>query len=150
MQKKSCPYGFKCLFAHGTSDLRARQTETLMFLKQNFGDKKNPENYKIVKCKFFDRNGTCRYGSLCSFAHGDRELRTKADNIRLLKNNIQPQEHPVFNPNVPSQNIMPYNNQFFSQNNLNFGINSFNNSYSNNLGINPQFSMTSITNRGKK
>lgn len=43
----------------------------------------NPQNYKIVKCKYWEKDGTCRYGTLCTFAHGDPELRTKTDNMLL-------------------------------------------------------------------
>ena len=38
-------------------------------------------NYKIVKCKNWDKDGTCKYGVHCTFAHGDGELRNKADNL---------------------------------------------------------------------
>jgi hypothetical protein len=41
---------------------------------------KNPLNFKIVKCKNFERDGNCKYGAQCTFAHGDSELRTKTDN----------------------------------------------------------------------
>lgn len=48
-------------------------------------DKKGPnlQNYKIVKCKYWEKDGTCRYGTLCTFAHGDTEMRTKTDNLML-------------------------------------------------------------------
>ena len=38
-------------------------------------------NYKIVKCKNWEKDKTCKYGVHCTFAHGDEELRNKADNI---------------------------------------------------------------------
>ena len=38
-------------------------------------------NYKIVKCKNFEKDGTCKYGIHCTFAHGDEELRNKGDNL---------------------------------------------------------------------
>ena len=34
-------------------------------------------NYKIVKCRNFEKDGTCKYGNHCTFAHGDKELRNK-------------------------------------------------------------------------
>jgi hypothetical protein len=43
----------------------------------------NLQNYKIVKCKYWEKDGTCRYGTLCTFAHGDTEIRTKTDNLLL-------------------------------------------------------------------
>jgi hypothetical protein len=36
-----------------------------------------------VKCKYWEKDGTCRYGTLCTFAHGDTEVRTKTDNMML-------------------------------------------------------------------
>lgn len=45
----------------------------------------NPQNYKIVRCKYWEKDGTCRYGTLCTFAHGDPEIRTKTDNIMLTQ-----------------------------------------------------------------
>jgi hypothetical protein len=51
-------------------------------------DKKgpNPGNYKIVKCKYWEKDGTCRYGTLCTFAHGDTEVRSKTDNLLIQGN----------------------------------------------------------------
>jgi hypothetical protein len=43
----------------------------------------NLQNYKIVKCKYWEKDGTCRYGTLCTFAHGDTEIRSKTDNLLL-------------------------------------------------------------------
>lgn len=43
----------------------------------------NPQNYKIVKCKYWEKEGTCRYGTLCTFAHGDTEIRSKTENLLL-------------------------------------------------------------------
>ena len=49
------------------------------------GGKKGPnlQNFKIVKCKYWEKDGTCRYGTLCTFAHGDTEIRSKTDNLLL-------------------------------------------------------------------
>lgn len=72
----------------------------------------NPQNYKIVKCKYFEIgnmliyiDGTCRYGSLCTFAHGDSEIRSKADNM-LMSTQYERQLYPydqgiIQNPNNP-------------------------------------------------
>ena len=45
------------------------------------GGNKSVLNYKIVKCKNFDKDGTCKYGVHCTFAHGDKELRNKSQNM---------------------------------------------------------------------
>ena len=41
---------------------------------------KNAYNYKIAKCKNWEKSGTCKYGSYCTFAHGNNELRNRNDN----------------------------------------------------------------------
>ena len=41
----------------------------------------NAMNYKIVKCKNWEKDKTCKYGAHCTFAHGDEELRNKSDNM---------------------------------------------------------------------
>ena len=41
-------------------------------------------NYKIVKCKNWEKDKSCKYGAHCTFAHGDEDLRNKADNLYLF------------------------------------------------------------------
>ena len=43
-------------------------------------------NYKIVKCKNWEKDGTCKYGVHCTFAHGDNDLRNKTENIYQMNN----------------------------------------------------------------
>jgi len=43
-------------------------------------------NYKIVKCKNWEKDGTCKYGVHCTFAHGDKDLRNKTENIYQMNN----------------------------------------------------------------
>jgi len=43
----------------------------------------SPQNYKIVKCKYWEKEGTCRYGTLCTFAHGETEIRSKTENMMM-------------------------------------------------------------------
>lgn len=60
-----------------------------------------------MKCKNFEKEGTCKYGIHCTFAHGDRELRNKTDNLFTF----QPAMPMMFNPNfmmdINAMNIMP-------------------------------------------
>ena len=83
---KGCSFGDKCQFAHGVNDLRTSNGLPIsnpQIPNNTPQDKKslNLQNYKIVKCKYWEKAHNCRYGSLCTFAHGDEELRTKSDNM---------------------------------------------------------------------
>lgn len=82
---KGCSFGDKCNFAHGVNDLRSSNgiSPQQNIAQPNTQNKKglNVQNYKIVKCKYYEKDGSCRYGSLCTFAHGDEDLRTKGDNV---------------------------------------------------------------------
>ena len=46
---------------------------------------KNALNYKIVRCKNWEKDGNCKYGVQCTFAHGDTELRNKNDNLYQMQ-----------------------------------------------------------------
>ena len=50
-----CPYGDKCQFAHGTSELRNNMP--------------NNHSYKTRPCFTFMINGHCLYGQRCNFIH---------------------------------------------------------------------------------
>jgi len=55
MEKGICPYGEKCDFAHGTSDL-------------SYDITKHPK-YRTKLCRSFLESGTCVYGDRCCFSH---------------------------------------------------------------------------------
>ena len=79
---QGCSYGDKCQFAHGQQELKQIDNTKINqnFTSQN-NKQKNNLNYKIVKCKNWEKDKTCKYGAHCTFAHGDQELRNKADNM---------------------------------------------------------------------
>jgi len=60
----------------------------------------NMMNYKIVKCKNFEKDGTCKYGENCTFAHGNNEIRSKSDNIAQMNN-------PIMMPMMYGMNSIP-------------------------------------------
>jgi hypothetical protein len=96
-QNGTCSYGDKCQFAHGFQELKntnigmGMQPNLSMSQNSNEGQKTksipNPSNFKIVKCKNWETTGTCKYGSVCTFAHGDNELRTKTENTQKMSEN---------------------------------------------------------------
>ena len=54
----------------------------------NMNSKQNSMlNYKIVKCKNFEKDGSCKYGAHCTFAHGDKDLRNKSENLYQINSN---------------------------------------------------------------
>ena len=60
---------------------------------------KNTLNYKIVKCKNWEKDKSCKYGAHCTFAHGDEEIRNKTDNLfQMQPMMIQPF---MMNPMMP-------------------------------------------------
>ena len=58
-------------------------------------------NFKIVKCKNWEKDGTCKYGIHCTFAHGDKELRNKTENIYQMNSPM------MMMPMIYDMNSMP-------------------------------------------
>ena len=58
-------------------------------------------NFKIVKCKNWEKDGTCKYGVHCTFAHGDKELRNKTENLYQMNNPM------MMMPMIYDMNSMP-------------------------------------------
>jgi hypothetical protein len=55
MERGNCPYGTKCQFAHGPSELKCNSDQQM--------------SYKTRPCHAFDKKGCCSYGSRCNFLH---------------------------------------------------------------------------------
>ena len=56
-----------------------------MNINQNMDKMQNSIlNYKIIKCKNWEKDKSCKYGEKCTFAHGDEELRKKTDNLTYM------------------------------------------------------------------
>ena len=105
---QGCSYGDKCQFAHGSNELRLNNTQGF---PQSIGTEKgnknqnNILNYKTIKCKNFDKDGTCKYGAYCTFAHGDQELRTISQNMYQMNNQMM--MIPMMSEMYPMPIMMP-------------------------------------------
>ncbi len=106
----------------------------------------NPQNFKIVLCKNFEKDGTCKYEGFCTFAHGESELRTKNDNS-LFTQQIPLNPQFVYPQMMPQDFQFANNFQMFPQQNL-YDINqlyafqgipnlNMNNMYGNEMTNNP-------------
>jgi hypothetical protein len=96
-----CEYEARCMFAHGSDDLRSKEMNLLDGLVtedaiRNFAVERygaaavmvDPhrsilaERFKTRSCENFKRHGECSFAHRCMFAHGEEDLRTTEMNIR--------------------------------------------------------------------
>jgi hypothetical protein len=96
-----CSYDARCMFAHGSDDLRSKEMNLLDGLVtddaiRNFAAERygaaaatvDPnrsivaDRFKTRSCENFKRHGECSFAHRCMFAHGEEELRTTEMNIR--------------------------------------------------------------------
>jgi hypothetical protein len=75
-------------------------------------------NYKIVKCKNWEKDKTCKYGAHCTFAHSDEELRNKTDNLYQFGSSFQMMMPMMFPPGMDMAQMQ----QFMVNNPMNFGM----------------------------
>merc|ERR1712187_935141 len=68
-----CPYGTRCKFAHGSSELRPVPAN---YSSSAGGGRPRSALYKTELCKSFAKNGHCSYHDRCQYAHGEDELRS--------------------------------------------------------------------------
>lgn len=66
-----CPYGDKCMYAHGTTEIYA-----------------NNDMYKTTKCKNQEKYGYCKYGNKCQYLHFNDESYTNKLSKSLHKMDI--------------------------------------------------------------
>lgn len=108
-QSGTCSYGDKCQFAHGFQELKSSMNNGTPQMNVDPNKPKiapNPSNFKIVKCKNWENTGSCKYGTVCTFAHGDNELRSKNDNNQQL--GIKPINSMNFDPMTMQNPMMMY------------------------------------------
>jgi hypothetical protein len=96
-----CEYEARCMFAHGSEDLRSKEMNLLDGLVtddaiRNFAVERygatavmvDPhrsiiaDRFKTRSCENFKRHGECSFAHRCMFAHGEEDLRTTEMNIR--------------------------------------------------------------------
>jgi hypothetical protein len=111
-----CPLGAKCHFAHGLGELRTiadplppqaleHGNSSHIYGKQS--PSTSYSNYKTVKCKNFEREGNCKYGGNCTFAHGDFEMRKPTDPTPLSVE-MEMYQNIMNSHSMPNQFHQPY------------------------------------------
>ena len=84
----------------------------------------NMLNYKIVKCKNWEKDKSCKYGAHCTYAHGEEELRNKADNLYQMNPTFPLMMPIITNPQNMDMSQIPQfmpNNQFMMPIPMNMG-----------------------------
>ena len=74
-----CSHGESCVFAHSSSELRAKKPTFKNDAGWDMGgagvfNKRKRDNNKTVLCQNYTTYGECQYGEKCNFAHGPEEL----------------------------------------------------------------------------
>ena len=82
-----CSYKDKCQFAHGIEELRAASLANFgnpLEQLSSMNKMPNISNYKTIQCKNYQKEGVCKYGNVCTFAHGEVDTRSKNQNTSVL------------------------------------------------------------------
>lgn len=85
MKGLGCQRGSKCHFAHGEHELRTEQEPLPHTYIDNVNNQRQHYlsnaycNYKTVMCNMWENQVPCKFGSNCTYAHGEDEMRSPYD-----------------------------------------------------------------------
>ena len=113
--EKVCPLGAKCHYAHGKEEMRKPNDPLPQNTPMMVNSNKQPQqtnqgimnpmmvnNFKSVVCKYWEQ-GKCKYGTNCTFAHGDTDKKAGQMGGMGMGNGMSPQMpgyDPLKDPNI--------------------------------------------------
>ena len=85
MKGLGCQRGSRCHFAHGEHELRTEQEPLPNSYIESVNNQRTHYlsnaycNYKTVMCNMWENGMPCKFGSNCTYAHGEDEMRSPYD-----------------------------------------------------------------------
>jgi len=103
-----CPYGPACDFKHTRRvksrlpeevDFKAKQANAVSAASSEYDQPDNP-NFRTQLCINFEKDGRCKYGDRCSYAHGRAQLRNSKNAFGGMQTGMAARPAPMMIPAV--------------------------------------------------